>query len=171
MGRAYAEWVDRWTCPDCGREFGRRDQSHMCAPGLTVEEYFKTAQAWERPVFDVVAAHLEGIGEVIIDPIAVGIQFKNGPVFCMLRPMKRWTALGFTLRRRLDSDKLSRKVTDGGAGKFYHVINVDDPLLVDAEVLGWLTEAYHIAGGTEHLLAPSEASGDGMVPDDVEDLF
>jgi hypothetical protein len=85
-----------------------------------VADYFETAQPWERPIFDVVAAHLEGQGEVIVDPIAMGIQFKNGPVFCMLRAMKRWTALGFSLRRRLE---------------------------------------------------PDEATGNGMVPDDVEDLF
>lgn len=142
----------------------------MCAPGLTLEEYFETAQPWERPIFDVIAGHLEGLGEVIVDPIAVGIQFKNGPVFCILRAMKRWTALGFTLRRRLDSDRMSRKVADY-KGKYFHVVNVDDPALVDDEVLDWLTEAYHVAGGTEHLLEPDEATGDGMVPDDVEDLF
>lgn len=135
-----------------------------------MEEYFETAQPWERPIFDVVAAHLKRQGEVIVDPIAVGIQFKNGPVLCMLRTMKRWTALGFNLRRRLDSDKLSRKVT-GYHGKYYHVINVDDAAGIDDEILGWLTEAYHVAGGTEYLLEADEATGDGMVPDDVEDLF
>jgi hypothetical protein len=133
-----------------------------------VADYFETAQPWERPIFDVVVTHLEAQGEVIIDPIAMGIQFKNGPVFCVLRAMKRWTALGFSLRRRLDSSKLSRKVT-GYHGKYYHVINVDDAARIDDEILGWLTEAYHVAGGTEHLLEPDEATGDGMVPDDVED--
>ena len=142
----------------------------MCAPGLTVEEYFQTAQPWERPIFDVVSRHLESLGEVIVDPIAMGIQFKNGPVFCMLRAMKRWTALGFSLRRRLDSDRLSRKVTDY-QGKYFHVINLNDASLIDDEVLCWLTEAFHVAGGTEHLLEPDQPTGDGMVPDDVEDLF
>lgn len=142
----------------------------MCAPGLTVEEYFTSAQPWERPIFDAIAGHLEELGEVIIDPIAMGIQFKNGPVFCMLRAMKRWTALGFSLRRKLNSDRLARKVT-GHHGRYYHVINVDDAALIDDEILTWLTEAYHVAGGTEHLLEPDQATGDGMVPDDVEDLY
>jgi len=29
-----------WTCQKCDRRFGRRNQSHECAPALTVSEYF-----------------------------------------------------------------------------------------------------------------------------------
>ena len=165
--------MDRWTCPDCRREFGRRGQSHMCSPGLGVDEYFASAQPWERPVFDVVAAHLESLGDVIIDPIAMGILFKNGPTFCHLRAMKRWTALGFRLDRKLVSNRLSRKVAEYGT-TFFHVINVDSADEIDDEVLGWLTEAYHVAGGTlDTLELPPEpgVGSDPMVPDDVDDPF
>ncbi len=113
----------------------------MCSPGLTVDEYFALAQPWERPVFEVVAAHLESLGPVIIDPITIGILFKNGPMLCELRAMKKWTALGFHLGRRLTSGRLSRKVIDHRT-KYFHVINIDDPEQVDDEILGWLTEAY-----------------------------
>ncbi|MDH3294462.1 MAG: DUF5655 domain-containing protein [Acidimicrobiia bacterium] len=163
--------MGRWTCPDCRRQFGRRGQSHTCSPGLTIEEYFATAREWERPVFDVVAGHLQRQGDVIIDPIGVGILFKNGPTFCSLRTMTRWTALGFSLGRRLSSDKLSRKVT-GERGRFHHVINISDPAQVDDEVLEWLTEAYHTAGDTLGLHQGARAPGsDPMVPDDIDDVF
>ena len=68
--------------------------------------------------------------------------FKNGPTFCIVTPMKRWVAVGFSLRRRLDTGRLSRKVSDGGS-RFYHVVNIDDPDDVDDELLAWLTEAYN----------------------------
>jgi hypothetical protein len=161
--------MDRWTCPDCRREFGRPGQSHSCSPGLSVDDYFATAKDWERPIYDLVAGHVESLGDVIIDPISVGILFKNGPTFCILRAMIRWTALGFTLGRKLSSDKLSRKVT-GDRGKFFHVVNVAGPDQIDDEILGWLTEAYHTAGGTLDQLQ-SNTGSDPMVPDDVDDLF
>ncbi len=165
--------MDRWTCPDCHREFGRRGQSHFCSPGLGVDEYFAAAQPWERPIFEAVAAHLRNLGDVIIDPIAIGVLFKNGPMLCELRAMKKWTALGFHLGRRLVSDRLSRKVVDNGT-RFFHVINLDAAEQVDEEVLGWLTEAYHFAGGTLSAVAegsdPSRGS-DPMVPDDIDDPF
>ncbi|MDH3303462.1 MAG: DUF5655 domain-containing protein [Acidimicrobiia bacterium] len=165
--------MDRWTCPECRRDFGKRGQSHMCSPGLGVDEYFATAQPWERPIFEVVANHLESLGDVIIDPIAIGVLFKNGPMLCELRAMKRWTALGFHLDRQLVSGRLSRKVVEYG-NKFWHVVNVESADQIDGEIVGWLTEAYHVAGGTlDTMSLPAEpgTGADPMVPDDVEDLF
>lgn len=142
----------------------------MCNPGLGIEEYFAGAEPWERPIFDIVADHLRSEGDVIIDPIAIGILFKNGPMLCELRAMKRWTALGFYLGRRLTSGRLSRKVVDNGT-KYFHVINIDDPDQLDSQVLGWLTEAYHFAGGTLNGGGAGGNGGDPMVPDDVDDPF
>ena len=157
--------MERWTCPDCERQFGRKNQGHMCRPGMSLDEYFDQAKPWERPIYDVVAAHLTSLGDVIIDPIAMGIMFKNGPMLCELRAKTKWTALGISLRRKIDSGRFSRKVVEFG-GKYFHVINVTDPAEIDDEVLEWLTEAWHVAGGTEPPNAP--VTGDGMVPDDLD---
>ncbi len=159
--------VERWTCPDCNREFGRKNQGHLCSPGLTLEEYFATAKPWEEPIFRVVSDHLHTLGDVIVDPLQMGIMFKNGPMLCELRAKTKWTALGFSLRRRLDSGRLSRKVVDYSS-KYFHVINVSTPDEIDEEILDWLTEAYHVAGGA--ITAPAAATGgDPMVPDDLDD--
>jgi len=156
--------MEIWTCPKCKREFGKVRQSHTCERGLTLDEFFATAQPWERPIFDKVSAHIRDQGVVIIDPIAIGILFKHGPMFAELRSMKKWTAVGFYLGRKLTSSKLSRKVIEYN-GKYMHYINVDDVDLIDDEILDWLTEAYHLAGGT----SPSSVGADPMVPDDIDD--
>ncbi len=178
--------MERWTCPKCKREFGRKNQGHMCSRGLTVDEYFASANDWERPIFDTVSDHLQQLGDVIVDPVAMGIMFKNGPMLCELRAKNKWTAVGFFLRRRLTSARLSRKVTDY-QGKYFHVVNIDDATMVDDELLGWLTEAYHVAGGDTEAAARAAAANGGdstsdpndsgpgdeapMVPDDIEDPF
>jgi hypothetical protein len=160
--------MDRWTCPNCEREFGRRNQGHMCNPGMTVDQYFAQAKPFERPIFEVVNAHLHQLGGLIVDPIGIGVLFKNGPMLCELRAMSKWVALGFSLRRRLESDRLSRKVIDYKS-KYFHVINVSAPTEIDDEILEWLTEAYYTAGGAAQ---PEGASGlDPMVPDDIDDPF
>ncbi|MEM9615353.1 MAG: DUF5655 domain-containing protein [Actinomycetota bacterium] len=159
--------MERWRCPKCDREFGRRNQGHMCNPGLTLEEYFATAKPWEEPIFQVVSDHLHTLGDLIVDPLQMGIMFKNGPMLCELRAKTKWTALGFSLRRKLDSGRLSRKVVDYKS-KYFHVINLTSPDEIDDEILGWLTEAYHVAGGA--LTAPPTATrGDPMVPDDLDE--
>ena len=116
----------------------------MCAPGLSLDEFFANGHERERPIFDVVRDHLDQLGPVTIDAVQVGILFKNGPVFAELRPMKKWVALTFLLPVKLEHGRLSRKVVQAGGNgsRFYHVVNVSDASEIDEVVLDWLTEAY-----------------------------
>ncbi len=78
--------VVMWICPKCQRQFGRTKQSHECSPAMTLEEYFSTGPERERPIFEVVRAHLESLGPVHIEPVSVGIFFKRNRTFVELRP-------------------------------------------------------------------------------------
>lgn len=120
----------------------------MCVPALTIDEFFAHGHERERPIFEAVHDHLRSLGPVDVDPVSVGILFKNGPVFAELRPRKQWVAVTFTLPTALESERLSRKVSRvGGTGnRWYHVVNVHGASDIDDELVGWLTEAYHVAG-------------------------
>lgn len=130
-----------WTCDECGRVFGRRGQSHDCSPGLTLEEYFETGPAHERPVFDEVMRRLEPLGPIHLDVVSVGIFLKNPGKFAELRPMQRWVAIWFPLRRRADHPTITRKVV-GYGNRYWHVANVTRPQDVDNDLVDLLTEAY-----------------------------
>lgn len=134
----------KWVCPDCKRTFGRRGQGHTCEPGLSIEDYFKNAPDRERPIFDLVAEHLESLGPVVVEPVSIGVMFKNGPRFAELRTMKKWVAVTFLHPVKLESTRFSRKVISAGSpgSKWYHVVNVADVSEIDDELLDWLTEAY-----------------------------
>jgi len=141
----------------------------MCRPGLTVAEFLDASPDFVAPVFERVRDHLVEVdrahddGTLIVDPLDGKVLFKNGPTFCILDAKKKWVGVGFSLRRRLASDRLSRKVADYG-NKFFHVVNVDDAAMIDDEFADWLTEAYF------HGDEPAESVGgvDPMVPDDVD---
>ena len=159
-----------WTCPNCDRSFGAKGQGHMCLPGLTIEEFLADVPDFVAPVLTRVRDHLVDVdasdahGGLIVDPLVKKkVLFKNGPTFCIVDVKKKWVAVGFSLRRKLESGRLSRKVSEYG-NKFFHVVNVVDPDDIDDEFCDWLTEAYH--HGTE----ASPSSFDPMVPDDV-DIF
>jgi len=160
-----------WTCPDCKRTFGAVGRSHMCSPGLTVKRFLADAPNFVDPIFRAVHDHLQSVddqdgGELIVDPVPGKVLFKNGPTFCIVDVKKKWVAIGFSLRRSLETDRLSRR-TVGYGDRYYHVINVDDPELLDDEFRVWLTEAYrHGARGRG---AVTKASNfDPMVPDDID---
>ena len=154
-----------WTCPNCDRRFGAPGQSHMCAPGLTLEEYFAGARPEAEPIFRVINDHLETLdGDLIVDPVnARKILFKNGPTFAILDSMTKWVALGMNLTRKLDTPRLSRKIAEAGANN-YHVFNLTSVEMVDDELLGWLTEAFYRG-------KPPSADGDDLIPDDIDEDF
>lgn len=133
--------MQRWTCADCGRSFGRRGQGHECAPALTVDEYFASGPAHERPVYEAVQDIMEGLPDVHTEAVSVGIFFKRSRVFAQLRPMQKWVALGFIHPQKLGDSRISRKVVDMGKG-YYHVVNVHGPDEIDATVADWLTQAH-----------------------------
>lgn len=130
-----------WVCPVCARHFGRVNQSHECAPAMTLEEYFSTGPERERPIFDAVMRHLETVGPVHVEPVSVGIFLKRTRGFAELRPMQRWEALSFSLRRAVRHPRITRKVQTYN-GRYFHVVNLRGPEDLDDEIRGWLTEAY-----------------------------
>jgi len=108
---------------------------------MTLEEYFSTGPAHERPVFDAVMRHLETVGPVHVEPVSVGIFLKNPRKFAELRPMQRWVALSFSLRRPAAHPTIVRKVVPY-AGRYFHVANLADPADLDERLRDLLTTAY-----------------------------
>src|SRR5687768_17163442 len=129
-----------WTCPSCGRRFGRARQSHECAPAMTLDEYFATGPEFERPIFDAVLRHLETLGPVHVEPVSVGIFLKRARTFVELRPMTRGVAMSVVINRAVDSERIARRIRTGT--RTVIVLNVRRAEEIDDEVEGWLTEAY-----------------------------
>ena len=130
-----------WVCPECGRRFGRAVQSHECSPAMSLDDYFATADERERPIFDAVLAHLDSLGDVHVEPVAVGIFLKRDRSFVELRPMRKWVALSFPMARRIESARIARKPVVAGS-HWYYVVNLQSSAEVDDEVRDWLTEGW-----------------------------
>jgi hypothetical protein len=136
--------VPTWTCPDCDRTFGRNRQSHVCVPAITVDEWFADEPPELRGVHDAIVDHLDGVAEVHVEAVAVGIFYKRGRNFAELRPRYDHLALSFILDRRLDHPRFSRVVAWGR--RVGHFVPLHGPDDVDDEVRGWLTESCLAAG-------------------------
>ena len=108
---------------------------------MTVEEYFSTGPAWERPIFETILEHLESVGLVHVEPVSVGIFLKRGRTFAELRPMARWVALWFPHSSVIDDQRISRRVAVSG-GRTWYAVRLRGPEDVDDQVRSWLTEAY-----------------------------
>jgi hypothetical protein len=131
-----------WTCPACARRFARTNQSHECAPAMTVEEYFSTGPPFERPVFEAVMAHLDTLGPVHVEPVSVGIFLKRSQQFAQLRPKVRWVALALPLQGPVHDERVSSR-TPVGRGRTWFSLRLAGADDVDDRVRGYLTEAYN----------------------------
>jgi hypothetical protein len=129
-----------WTCPDCGRRFGRRNQSHECAPAMTLAEYLATGPAFEPPIVHAVIDHLESLGPIHIEPVSVGVLVKRSRTFVELRPMVQWEALWIGLQRSLTSDRIARRLRSGS--RTFHAVHLQSADEIDDDVRSWLTESY-----------------------------
>jgi hypothetical protein len=134
-----------WTCPDCGRQFGKANQGHTCSPGLTIDEYFATGPPHERPIFEAVMKHVsKACPDTHVEPVQVGIFFKRGPTYAELRPRDRWVTLSLGLSQKVVHRTIARKVVDYN-GRWYHYFNLRAPDDVDDDIRAWLSEAYERA--------------------------
>ena len=130
-----------WTCPLCGRSFGRVNQSHSCMPTGTLDESFAGRPDWYRDAFTRIDAHLEGLGPLVVEPVKVGVFFKRLRSFAELRPMKSALRVEFLLSRPVESPRFSQ-VLPMSANRIAYFVDVRSTGEVDDELLGWLTEAY-----------------------------
>jgi hypothetical protein len=133
--------VPGWTCPECRRSFGRRNQSHECAPGLSLADYFAVGAGFERPIYEAVNAHLAAVGEVQVEFVSVGIFFKRSRTFVELRPKRDRVVLSFLLSRPLAHPRIVKTWRGSGQRSAYFV-NLRSAEEVDDELRDWLTEAY-----------------------------
>src|ERR1044071_605806 len=97
-----------WTCPECRRQFGRRNQSHGCAPAQNVDDYFDGRPPELRKAFDAVARHLTRGRSVQIDPVSVCVMFKRSRSFAEVRAKRDRLVLGFLLSRAVDHPKIGK---------------------------------------------------------------
>ncbi len=108
---------------------------------MSIEEYFRTGAAFERPIFEAVARHVERVGTITIEPLSVGILFKRSSTFAELRPKRDRVELSFMLSRPLEHPRIARTWKGPGERRAFF-IKIRDAAEVDDEIKDWLTEAY-----------------------------
>ena len=130
-----------WTCLSCGRSFGREGQSHSCVPAGTLEESFRGRPDWYREALERIEAYLRSLGDVVVEPVQVGVFFKRSRSFAELRPMESALRVEFLLSRSLDDPRIS-KTLPLSANRTAYFVDLRAPEEVDATLLAWLSEAY-----------------------------
>ena len=130
-----------WRCPDCKRSFGRKNQSHECAPSQTVDDYFADRPAALRRAYNAVEKHLVKMPGVHVDAVKLCIMFKRSRSFAEVRAKRDRIVLCFLLSRVVDDPKIA-KTLRLSAHRTAHFVDIAKPSDIDRDVRDWLSEAY-----------------------------
>lgn len=130
-----------WLCRNCGRRFGRTNQSHECRPGLTLREYLGRQPPERRATYRAVLRELEKLGPLDIDPVEVGIMIKRARTFCELHPRRNAVELSFKLSRPLADPRIHRTIRSS-THRHVHFVHLKSAADVDRQLVSWLAEAY-----------------------------
>lgn len=143
-----------WTCPECGRSFANRNQSHFCSH-VRLEDHF---QGRERKVVEtfqrLLAAALKS-GPVTVLPEKTRIAFQVRMSFAAFTLRRRWVDGHVVLARRLESPRF-RRIDFISPRNQVHAFRLEEPGEVDEEVEAWLAEAYSV--GQQLHLSPKRQS-------------
>lgn len=133
----------RWTCPDCEREFGARNQAHVCSPGISVDELLSRHPDWVTEIYEAVMEPLRVLGPVHEDAVNVGVFLKSDRKLAEFRPRVRSVLLHIVLPTVREDPRVMR-VMAGAPDRHYHSIKLTSPDDVDDQVRSWLAEAYDL---------------------------
>jgi hypothetical protein len=141
-----------WTCPVCGQRFVTRNMPHSCEV-VALDRFFEAAAPELRELFDRFVDAARESGPVTVNATKSRIALQVRMRFAgILRPRKRYLLANFVLTRPVDSPRLAR-VEYVPPYYYVHRLQLHEPADIDAELRGWLAEAYEV-GAQRHVTDP-----------------
>ncbi|HLF27307.1 MAG TPA: DUF5655 domain-containing protein [Anaerolineae bacterium] len=138
-----------WTCPKCGRPFANRNQSHSCGR-YTVAAHLKGKSERAIALYNQFERCVKACGPVSIVPAKTRIGFQVRMIFAAVNKLSdRQLDAHVILARRLEHPRFTR-IESLAPRSHVHHFRLRSVAEIDAEVAGWLREAYRV-GKQEHL--------------------
>jgi len=128
-----------WRCPICGRLLSKPNQWHSHF-NTSVDAHFKGKPAL-KALFDAFVARLEEFGDMRVDAVKSSINLIAKHHFGGVTVLKDSRRLGFILPHTIDSLRVI-KTEVLGTTKFAYFVKLVSSKDIDAELIGWLKEAY-----------------------------
>jgi hypothetical protein len=138
-----------WTCPQCGRTFANRNQTHTCASLGELERHFAGSVPYVRTTFEQVLAVVTAFGNVEVLPEKTRIALHARMSFAAFMPRREWLAGHLVLAREIRSPRFTR-IDVYSPRNVVHQFKLRAPEEVDEEFTAWLAEAYQV-GIQRHL--------------------
>ena len=110
---------------------------------FTIESHFTGKSPVVREIYDRLMKALQEMGPVTEEPKKTSIHLVHGSALVGVSTRKAALWLNIRLDRRLAGPRI-HKVDQVLAGRFHNELKLTSPEEVDAELVSWLKDAYHL---------------------------
>jgi hypothetical protein len=112
-------------------------------PADLVNAQYAGAKSALRPIYDLLAKEIEGLGEAVLDPRQTYVSvIRRRQIAVIQASTKTRVDLGLALAGVAPDGKLQLAKSSLGSDRITHRVALGSPDDVDAEVIRWLRAAY-----------------------------
>jgi hypothetical protein len=137
-----------WQCPQCGRAFANRNQTHSCS-NVSLGSHFIGTSEKVRELYEALSAMIKKCGPVKVLPEKTRIAFQVRMSFIAVQVRRDYLIGHFVLARRLDHPRFTRVETFSPRNHL-HAFRLNSLAELDHEFAAWVREAYAV-GQQKHL--------------------
>ncbi|HKO54710.1 MAG TPA: DUF5655 domain-containing protein [Thermoanaerobaculia bacterium] len=137
-----------WRCPECGRTFANRNQTHSCGTVGALDAHFDRKPSEVRALFDAFLDRVRRAGPVTVLPEKTRIAFHVRMSFAMVMPRRDGLVGHLVLARRVAQPPFHKVETFSARNHVHHfrLRNIEE---LDG-LAEWIREAYAV-GEQRHL--------------------
>ena len=147
-----------WRCPECGRSFANRNQTHSCS-NVTLESHFRGKSEKVRELFNKLSALIKKCGPVKVLPEKTRIAFQVRMSFIAVQVRRDYLIGHFVFARRVENPRFLRVETFSPRNHL-HAFRINSLTDLDDEFAAWIREACAV-GQQKHLQGNWTESIDG----------
>ena len=143
-----------WRCPECGRGFANRNQSHSCSD-VSLDSHFTGKSEHVRELFDALVKMIKDCGPFKVLPEKTRIAFQVRMSFIAVQVRRNYLIGHFVFARRVEHPRFTRVETFSPRNHL-HAFRLNRLEDLDDEFAAWGREAYAV-GAQRHLRRESES--------------
>jgi len=117
---------------------------NQAADKFTVKSHFEGKDPVVRKIYDHLLKALRQMGPIIEEPKKTSIHLVNVTALAGVATRKDYLILTIKSDRKLTSPRI-HKTERASARRFHQEVKLTSPEEVDAELIGWLKEAYSLS--------------------------
>ncbi len=130
-----------WTCPECGRQFTRRTQSHSCGES-SVDTFPATASPTSKALYERFTSELRGAGTFDLAPAKRQMGFQRRRIFAAVTGIGKDYIRGYLVIGEEIKSRKFHRLSHPCDLYVWHHFRIDSEKFFDEEFSGLVGMAY-----------------------------